>query len=72
MRTTSRRDMGRGMVGVSGRWSSKSKYISGLSDYTTFDGPVHVTVPTCRPRKLRLVSNVEIDDAEGQRDGVHV
>ena len=34
MRTTSRGDIGRGMDGVSGRWSSKSKYISGLHDYT--------------------------------------
>ncbi len=30
MRTTSRGDIGRGMVGVSGRWSSKSKYIREL------------------------------------------
>jgi hypothetical protein len=33
MRTTSRDDIGRGMCGVSGRLSSKSKYISGLHDY---------------------------------------
>ena len=30
----SRRDMPRAIVGVSGRWSSKSKYIRYLSDYT--------------------------------------
>src|SRR4029450_1078622 len=51
MRTTSRDDIGRGMCGVSGRLSSKSKYISGLDDYTaprrpSLDSGVNSQLPT--------------------------
>ncbi len=59
MRTPSRTDSAPSTLGVSGRESSKSIYISNLVDYSTrsprgpFDGDEH------------------IDDAEGQRDCTH-
>src|SRR5688572_27137884 len=77
IRTTSRGDIGRAIVGVSGRWSSKSKYIRGLHDYTALVvrsswSVTRKTPDQSRPdhgHGLRTFGNVQVDDAERERDG---